>query len=96
MSVYFVVQEKVHDWDGMAEYSKLAGPSLKGVDFKGLAADNEVETIEGDWHGERVVILQFPTEQDFRDWYNSPAYQEAVKLRLVATDSRGALVKGND
>lgn len=94
MSVYFIVQGAVFDQDGLAEYGKLAGPSLKDVNVKALAVDNEVETIEGDWHGSRVVVLEFDNEESFRGWYNSPAYQEAVKLRVAATDSRSALVKG--
>ena len=39
-------------------------------------------------------VLEFENEEAFRSWYYSPAYQEAVKLRLAATDSRAALVKG--
>ena len=94
MSVYFIVQEKVHDEEGMAEYGKLAGPTLAGVNVKALAVDDDVQTIEGEWHGSRVVVLEFDTEESFRSWYDSPGYQEAVKLRFAATDSRGALVKG--
>lgn len=94
MSVYFVVQEKVFDQDGMAAYGKLAGPTMEGIEVKAIAVDNDVQTIEGEWHGSRVVILEFPDEAEFRKWYDSPGYQEAVKLRLAATDSRGALVKG--
>ncbi len=94
MSVYFIVQEKVLDPEGMAAYGKLAGPTLEGVNVKALAVDDDVQTIEGEWHGSRVVLLEFDSEESFRGWYDSPGYQEAVKLRLAATDSRGALVKG--
>lgn len=94
MSVYFIVQEKVLDPEGMAAYGKLAGPTLEGVNVKALAVDDDVQTIEGEWHGSRVVLLEFDSEESLRGWYESPGYQEAVKLRLAATDSRGALVKG--
>ena len=94
MSVYFIVQEKVLDPEGMAAYGKLAGPTLEGVNVKALAVDDDVQTIEGEWHGSRVVLLEFDSEESFRGWYDSPGYQEAVKPRLAATDSRGALVKG--
>ena len=94
MSVYFIVQEKVLDPEGMAAYGKLAGPTLEGVNVKALAVDDDVQTIEGEWHGSRVVVLEFDSEESFRGWYDSPGYQEAVKLRLAATDSCGALVKG--
>jgi uncharacterized protein (DUF1330 family) len=94
MPVYFIVQEKVLDPEGMAAYGKLAGPTLEGVNVKALAVDDDVQTIEGEWHGSRVVVLEFDSEESFRGWYDSPGYQEALKLRLAATDSRGALVKG--
>ena len=94
MSAYFIVQKKVLDPEGMAAYEKLAGPTLEGVNVKALAVDDDVQTIEGEWHGSRVVVLEFDSEESFRGWYDSPGYQEAVKLRLAATDSRGALVKG--
>ena len=94
MSVYFIVQEQVNDPEGLAKYLEQAGPTLQGVEVKSIAADDDVTVIEGDWHGSRVVVLEFENEEAFRSWYYSPAYQEAVKLRLAATDSRAALVKG--
>ena len=94
MSVYFVVQEKVTDEEGLAAYGKAAGPTLRGVRGKAVAVDNAVTPVEGEWHGSRVVILEFEDEAAFREWYDSPAYQAALPLRLAATDSRGVLVRG--
>jgi len=94
MSVYFVVQEKVTDQEGLDAYSKAAGPTLKGVRGRPLVVDNAVTPVEGEWHGERVVILEFDDEAAFREWYDSPEYQAALPLRMAATDSRGVLAKG--
>ena len=94
MSVYFVVQEKVTDSDGLAAYGKAAGPSMRGIRGRAVAVDNDVTSIDGEWHGSRVVILEFEDEAAFREWYESPGYQAALPLRLAATDSRGVLVQG--
>ena len=94
MSVYFVVQEKVTDEEGMAAYNKAAGPTFAGVRGKPIIVDNEVQNIEGEWHGARLVVLEFEDEAAFREWYDSPAYQEAVQLRFAASDSRAVLAKG--
>jgi len=94
MSVYFVVQEKVTDEDGMAAYNKAAGATFAGVRGKPIIVDNEVQSIEGEWHGARLVVLEFEDEAAFREWYDSPAYQEAVQLRFAASDSRAVLAKG--
>ncbi len=94
MSVYFVVQEEVHDQAQLDEYSTAAGPTMAKVRGRALAVDNDVQAVEGQWHGTRTVILEFDDEDAFREWYDSPEYQAALPLRLAATDSRGALVKG--
>ena len=94
MSVYFVVQEEVHDEVGLAAYGEAAGSTLANVRGRPLVVDNNVTTVEGDWHGKRMVILEFDDEEAFREWYESPEYQAALPLRMAATDSRGALAKG--
>ncbi|HJL98350.1 MAG: DUF1330 domain-containing protein [Acidimicrobiales bacterium] len=93
MSVYFVVQEEVKDQDGLEEYMQAAKSSTLGRG-RALVVDNDVVPIEGEWHGSRLVILEFEDEEAFREWYESPDYQNALPLRLAATDSRGALAKG--
>ena len=94
MSVYFVVQEKVTDEEGLKAYGKAAGPTMANVRGRAVVVDNDVTTVEGDWHGSRLVILEFDGEEAFREWYDSPEYQAALPLRMAATDSRGALAKG--
>lgn len=94
MAVYFVVQEKVSDEEGLAAYNKAAGPTLAGMRVKPLVVDNDVQPLEGEWHGSRLVILEFEDEEAFREWYDSPAYVEARELRFASTDSRGVLAKG--
>jgi uncharacterized protein (DUF1330 family) len=93
MSVYFVVQEQVDDPAGLEKYMKAARASSLGRG-RALVVDDDVCSIEGDWHGSRLVILEFDDEEAFRDWYDSPEYQAALPLRLASTDSRGALAKG--
>ena len=93
MSVYFVVQEEVHDPDGLNAYMEAAKASSLGIG-KAVVVDNAVPAVEGDWHGTRLVILEFEDEDAFREWYESPEYQKALPLRMAATDSRAALAQG--
>jgi len=94
MSVYFVVQEQVNDQAGVDEYLKLAGPTMEDKRGRAIVFDDPVTPVEGEWHGTRLVILEFEDEDAFREWYESPEYQAALPLRLAATDSRAALAKG--
>ena len=93
MSVYFVVQEQVNDPAGLQNYMKAAWASSLGRG-RAIIVDDDVTPVEGDWHGSRLVVLEFDDDAAFREWYDSPEYQAALPLRLSATDSRGALAKG--
>ncbi|MBU3067443.1 DUF1330 domain-containing protein [Nocardia sp. NEAU-G5] len=42
------------------------------------------DTIEGDWKGD-LIIIEFPTIEAARGWYESPAYLEIRNLRTDNT-----------
>ena len=43
---------------------------------------------------EGAVILEFPDRATARAWYDSPAYQAAVKFRHAGADSKAFFVDG--
>jgi uncharacterized protein (DUF1330 family) len=43
---------------------------------------------------EGAVILEFPTVEAAKIYYNSPAYQDAVKHRFLGADYRVFIVEG--
>ncbi len=94
MSVYFVAQVEIHDADGYNRYSAAAASTLGDSGARVLAVDDTPEIIEGNWHGPRTVMMEFPSEESFRKWYDSAAYQEAAKIRIGATTSNAVLVHG--
>ena len=59
-----------------------------------LAADPNPEVLEGEWHGNQTVVLEFESVEAARAWYESPAYQEAVPLRHAAADCNAVIVAG--
>ena len=59
-----------------------------------LAADESPQVIEGHWDCEKVVLMSFPDEDAFRDWAQSPEYQNISKDRLAGADTLVLLVKG--
>ncbi len=42
----------------------------------------------------RTVILEFPSREAFRAWYDSPEYQEILPLRLDSTPGTLIAVNG--
>ena len=50
-------------------------------------------TLEGP-EAQGCVMIEFPTMDEARAWYNSDAYQEARKLRFAGADYRVFLTQG--
>ena len=53
-----------------------------------------VETLEGDWQPTRVVVLEFPSLEQARRWYNSEAYRDPKALRFKTARTNLILVDG--
>jgi uncharacterized protein (DUF1330 family) len=59
-----------------------------------VAADGRPQIIEGRWDHEKVVLMSFPDEAEFRSWSESPQYQNISKDRQAGTESVVLLVRG--
>lgn len=57
--------------------------------FKGrlLAADESPVVLEGEWARDKVVLLWFPDGGSFREWAESPEYQEIARDRKAGADA---------
>ena len=94
MAAFLVfIKEREHDAATMVAYSDLAGPSLAGHNAKPHVVNGAIETLEGP-EAQGCVMIEFPTMDEARAWYNSAAYQEARKLRFAGADYRVFLTQG--
>jgi uncharacterized protein (DUF1330 family) len=94
MPTYLIVNAAVTDPELLDSYRAAVPATLQGHDVVVRVATNEAETIEGEPKGSRVVVLEFPDRHAFEAWYDSPAYQEIIGLRLGSTDGFALLVDG--
>ena len=94
MPAYIVGQVTIHD---LTEYNKyLAGFFEAFAPFEGrvLVASDQVEVIEGQWPKTRTVVLEFPSMDHAKRWYNSPDYQALAQHRFKAAISNIILAEG--
>jgi uncharacterized protein (DUF1330 family) len=63
--------------------------------FRGrfLVHGAEVEVREGSWPG-TIVVIGFPSMNEARTWYDSPAYQAILPLRTANIEGETILVDG--
>jgi len=94
MPAYVIfIRERTIDQSELDAYAKLAQPSLEGLPIKFLAAYGRQEVLEGPVP-EGVAIAEFPSMEEARQWYESPAYQAAAQHRLKGATYRGLIVEG--
>ncbi|QEG37684.1 DUF1330 domain-containing protein [Bythopirellula goksoeyrii] len=94
MSAYIVfIREKTLDKSELETYWQKAPAAMENQPIKALAAYGRHMTIEGP-DVEGIVIAEFPTLEEARAWYESPAYQEAAQHRLRGAVYRGLIVEG--
>ncbi|HYL39466.1 MAG TPA: DUF1330 domain-containing protein [Bryobacteraceae bacterium] len=94
MPIYAIVQLTIHDRASYQRYQdRFMGVFGK---YKGrlLAADEKPQVVEGAWDREKVVLMSFPDEAAFREWAESPDYQEIAKDRKAGSNAVVLLVKG--
>jgi len=94
MAIYVIAQLRFTDRPAYDRYqARFMGVFAR---YKGrlLAADEQPRVMEGSWDREKVVLLSFPDEAAYREWSESPGYQEISKDRKAGADAVVLLVKG--
>ncbi len=89
---YVILTEAIKDPEGMKAYAQAAGAAMSGATI--LAVDTAAKVVEGTWHGDQTVMLEFESVDAARAWYESEAYQKAAKLRQAAADCNAVIISG--
>jgi len=48
------------------------------------------EVLEGSWTPKELIIIEFPSMQELKNWYDSAEYRPLIDLRKAA--ARGNLI----
>jgi uncharacterized protein (DUF1330 family) len=94
MPVYAIAQLTITDRTAYRHYLDRFMSVFNRYKGRLLAADEHPLVFEGTWDREKVVLISFPDEPSFRDWAESPAYQEIAKDRKAGSSAVILLVKG--
>jgi uncharacterized protein (DUF1330 family) len=94
MPAYIISEVEILNEDAASQYQQLAAASIATYGGRYLARAAEAIVVEGEPTPRRIVIVEFPSMQRVREWYGSPEYAEALKLRDTALDRRLMFVEG--
>jgi uncharacterized protein (DUF1330 family) len=79
--------------DEILRYLRTIDETLVPYEGEFLVHGSVPEVVDGDLPG-FVVIIRFPDHDKARAWYESPAYQAILPLRLDNSDGAAALLRG--
>jgi uncharacterized protein (DUF1330 family) len=94
MPAYFIAEVEVTNPAGYEAYRPLAGASIAQYGGKFLVRGGKAELLEGSPDPARVVVIEFADVAAAKRWYNSPEYQEALKIRLANSKGRVLIAEG--
>ncbi len=94
MSALVIVEIEVRDPETYERYKRLVPGSLEAYGGRFVARGGAIESLEGDWLPERIVVLEFPSLERARQWWESAEYREAKALRMRAARTRMIATEG--
>ncbi len=94
MPVYVVAQGRIENSEMLNEYIGKALPTIQASGGRVLGFDESPDVVEGQVEHPRTVILEFPSREAFRAWYDSDAYQPILPLRLESAPGTLIVVNG--
>ena len=86
---------EVHDSAALAEYARRVAPIVQAHGGRYVTLGGRVELLEGSWSPTFPVLIEFPSIDAARGWYDSDEYRELKELRMRATRSNGVLFGGD-
>lgn len=84
MAAYIIADSNVTDPVAYEQYRARVPAAIAKHGGRFLARGGEVAVLEGDWSPRRVVVIEFPSLEAAKAFYDSPEYQAARALRAEA------------
>ena len=93
MAGYLIANVVWKDSESLAVYKRLMPSSVKKYGGRFLVRGGATEVLEGEW-SPALVVIEFPTVELARQWYNSEEYRPALEIRQRAADNELLIVEG--
>jgi uncharacterized protein (DUF1330 family) len=94
MAAYFIVDMDVHDRAGMRDYLERVPGVLAKYGGRYIVRGGKFEVVEGNWQPTRVVMLEFPTIEQAKNWYDCAEYKDMKAARQASARTDIVLVEG--
>ena len=95
MAAFVISEGEILERAQADTYRSLASASIERYGGRYIVRGGAIELIEGERDPKRrLVIVEFPSIQRAHEWYRSPEYAEALKVRAGALTRTLTFVEG--
>ncbi|HUL95864.1 MAG TPA: DUF1330 domain-containing protein [Usitatibacter sp.] len=94
MRGYVIAEVEIVNPEGYKAYTTLVPATIEKYGGRFLARGGAAHVFEGDWPQRRRVIIEFPTVEAARKWYDSPEYEKPKAMRQANSNGRLILLEG--
>ena len=95
MPAFVFVEIDITDHKLYEEYKKLTPKTVSDFGGKFVVRGGKTEVLEGDSSHNRMVLLEFPSSDRARAWWNSQEYSRARLIRQRAATTKMILLEGS-
>ncbi len=94
MAAYLIAHVDIRDWEAYREYMRHTPRVIHRFGGRFIARGGETVTLEGPEETLRIVVIEFPSMNEARAFYDSAEYAETKRLREGAGEARFVVVDG--
>ncbi len=96
MAAYVIAEIEITDPAAYKAYTDAVPATIARYGGRFIVRGGEAESLEGDWPARRRVVIEFPSMDAARAWWDSPEYEKPKAMRKAASNGRILLLQGFD
>ena len=93
MSLFMIIQSKVKDAEKYNQYIDLVSPIVENYGGHYHVRGENIRSF-GTWKPERIIVIEFQSEDQIQNWLNAPEYAEIAPFREEGADTQAIIVEG--
>jgi uncharacterized protein (DUF1330 family) len=94
MPAYVIAEVEITNPDGYKEYAAMVPATIEQYGGRFIVRGGKSHVLEGDWPERRRVVIEFPSVEAARKWWDSPEYVKPKALRRANSKGRLLLIEG--
>jgi len=94
MPAYVLAEIEIVNPEGYKAYTALVPATIEKYGGRFLVRGGRADAMEGDWPERRRVIIEFPSMEQAKKWWDSPEYEKPKELRRANSKGRLLFMEG--